>query len=913
MGRMGEPDRPELADTVAGWSGGDGNAAILERGTAVGRYLVLELLGAGGMGAVYAAYDPELDRKVALKLVLPGSGGSIGRARILREAQAIARLAHPNVVAVHDVGTRVDQVFVAMELVDGETLTAWLRERRRTTEEILEVFLQAGRGLAAAHRAGLVHRDFKPDNVLVGRDGRARVVDFGLVREVDQVEVEPDTPVPSEPALSMELTQAGAVMGTPAYMAPEQFTFGRTTDARSDQYSFCVSLFEALHGAVPFAGDDLASTAEQVLSGAVPELGGDRKVPAHVRAVLRRGMSVRADDRFPSMDALLVELGQGARAGRRRTLAVAALALAGGAVALPLFAGGGAAGTPPCAGGPDRLAGAWDAPRRAALERAFTATGTPYARDAARGVARTLDRYAADWARSWRDSCEATRVRGEQSEAMQDLRTACLARHRSELAALVEVMTEADERTVRRAAAAAQALPPADECDDLEALRAPVPPPRGEAARREVEAIRQAAAHVQALILAARYKEGLPEAEALLARARAVGYLPVRAEMAALVGQLQSRAGDPVAALATYQQALADAVAGRHDETVARTLTFMVQSGADAEEFARAHDWAALARAAVRRIGDPPSRLGSVHHVTGYLLSSEGKMAASAAEHERALAVRQRISPSSFETARSLNALAHVYDEVGRYREARAAAERAVAIQQAELGPSHPDVAICLTNLGNIAIDEGDPAEAERHYQKALAIHEQAVRAGDDTSNMANALNNLGVAAFEQGRLDDALRYQERALALRQAAAPDGPDVAMSLTNIGNLEQRRGRIRPALATYRRALAIAEKKLGPDHPYVGDALIGIGDCTRELGDLAASRAAYERTLAIRRAGARPIELGQAQAGLARTLWAMGRREAALELALTAQAAFAGAPAARRELEELDAWLRSRAPR
>ena len=910
---MGEAERPELADTVAGWSGGEGKAAILERGAAIGRYLVLELLGVGGMGAVYAAYDPELDRKVALKLVLPGAAGSLGRARILREAQAIARLSHPNVVTVHDVGTRVDEVFIAMELVDGVTLTSWLREAPRTTSAILEIFLQAGRGLAAAHKAGLVHRDFKPDNVLVGHDGRTRVVDFGLVREVERPEEEPNTPVPSERVLSMDLTQADSVMGTPAYMAPEVF-MRLATDARSDQYSFCVSMFEALSGAVPYAADDLDSIAEKVTSGDIPVLGGERKVPPHVRAALRRGMHVTPAARFPSMEALLAELGRDRGAVRRRLLAgVAALAVVGGAIAVPLFARSPEA-PEPCRGGEDRLAGAWDGSRRAAVERAFAATQAPYAADSARAVARSLDGYAGEWVKSWRDSCEATRVRGEQSAEMQDLRAGCLARHRSELEALVDLMIGADETTVRRAAAAAQLLPPAEECDDLEALKAPVPPPRGEAARREVEAIRQAAARIEALILAARYKDGLPQAEALLARARALGYQPLLAETGALVGMLHTRSGDPARGIASYQQAVASAIAGHHDEAVARVLILGVQTSADAEEFARAHEWAALAAAAVERIGNPPKRLAALHHVTGYLFSSEGKMHAAAAAHERALAIRQRISPTSLETSRSLNSLAYVYDEVGRYREARAMGERGLAIQRAELGPSHPDVAICLSNLGNIAADEGDQALAETYYRQALAIHEQAVGTGDDTSSLANALNNLGVAAFEQNRLDDALGFQRRALALREAVGPEEPEVAMSLNNIAAIEQKRGHSREALALSRKALAIAEKTLGADHPYVGDALSGIGEITLELGQEAESLAALERLLAIRqKSGARPIEMAEAQAGLARTLWEMGSRQRALELALTAQAVLAGTPAGRRDQAELDAWLRSRPAR
>jgi serine/threonine protein kinase len=233
----------------------------LGRGSTLGRYLILDFLGVGGMGVVYSAYDPGLDRKVAIKLLRPTTnahgGTTAGRSRLLREAQALARLSHPNVIAVHDVGTFEDQVFVAMEYAEGQTLSAWLREEPRSVREIVAAFLEAGRGLAAAHAAGLVHRDFKPANVLFG-NGRARVLDFGLActdvsresgeRVVALEDLPPALPLPppltgdstqdpSLNALGTPLTMTGTLMGTPAYMAPEQMA-GRPVDARTDQFSF---------------------------------------------------------------------------------------------------------------------------------------------------------------------------------------------------------------------------------------------------------------------------------------------------------------------------------------------------------------------------------------------------------------------------------------------------------------------------------------------------------------------------------------------------------------------------------------------------------------------------------------------------------------------------------------------------
>jgi hypothetical protein len=297
-------------------------------GAQVGRYVIGELLGAGGMGEVYAADDPELARRVAVKLLRKDLRAAIGEARLQREAQAMARISHENVIAVYDVGTHEDQVFVAMELVTGQSLRGWLKERPRTIAEIVPVFAAAGRGLAAAHAAGFVHRDFKPDNVLVGRDGRVRVTDFGLARADGRHEQPPRGAALASPAIDEPLTMSGAVVGTPAYMAPEQHA-GANVDARSDQFGFCVALYEALYDERPFAGKNLAELAREVGAGNVrpPGKGKGRRVPASLRAIVLRGLAVRPGDRFATMDELVAALGRD-RTRVPRALAWVALVLA---------------------------------------------------------------------------------------------------------------------------------------------------------------------------------------------------------------------------------------------------------------------------------------------------------------------------------------------------------------------------------------------------------------------------------------------------------------------------------------------------------------------------------------------------------------------------------------------------------
>ncbi len=285
--------------------------APLREGAEVGRYVIRRLVGAGAMGSVYAAHDPELARPVAIKVLRTSASdraidGIMSRMR--REAQAMARLSHPNVVTVYDVGSFEGCVFVAMEFVEGTTLRGWLRAASRSWREVLDVFDHAGRGLAAAHAAGLVHRDFKPDNVLVGRDGRVRVTDFGLVRSLDGDDNSPPRSGPSGSLpLDATLTRTGTLIGTPAYMSPEALS-GGVVDARSDIFSFCVALYEGLYGERPFSGRSLAELRASIAEGRMAGKARGAPVPAAVSRALCAGLRAEPERRPPSMGALLEAL-----------------------------------------------------------------------------------------------------------------------------------------------------------------------------------------------------------------------------------------------------------------------------------------------------------------------------------------------------------------------------------------------------------------------------------------------------------------------------------------------------------------------------------------------------------------------------------------------------------------------------
>ena len=298
----------------------------LAAGQTVGRFVLVGELGAGGMGVVFRARDPQLGREVAIKVLRDHTDDRA--ARLIREAQAMAALSHENLVVVYDAGAVDDVVFLAMELVDGTSLRHWFVAPGRTWRDRLAGVIAAGRGLAAAHAAGIVHRDFKPENVLVDRAGRIKVADFGLAR----AELATGVPVPPPSSGGADLTRTGSVLGTPAYMAPEQYD-GKLADTRSDQFALAVVAWEAVFGARPFQGEYLA-LADAIQAGTITAMPRPAGAPARLEAVLRRGLAVDPAARYPDVAALLAAIEDALRPPRRWPVVagLGVLVLAGAAV-----------------------------------------------------------------------------------------------------------------------------------------------------------------------------------------------------------------------------------------------------------------------------------------------------------------------------------------------------------------------------------------------------------------------------------------------------------------------------------------------------------------------------------------------------------------------------------------------------
>jgi len=882
-------------------------AAVVEThwvGQSLGRYRLIERLGGGAMGEVYRAEDPDLGRDVAIKLVRPGGS----QRRLLREAQAMAQLAHPHVIRIYDVGTIGDDVFLAMELVQGRTLRGWFREPHgwRT---VVSTLRHAGSGLVAAHAAELVHGDFKPDNVLVADDGRVLVTDFGLVRSSGDAAVEdPDADNPAVAATSV------ALAGTPAYMAPEQFEAPVATTA-SDQFSFCVSLFEALYGRRPFEGSDLDTLRASLAAGRVEIPSGRGGVPARIVRALRRGLSARPTDRFPSMQALLAELDASSRS---RMLWIAAGAVVA-TVAIATTAVLATRGPEPCSDGAEQLAGVWDANTRGGVKRAFDASNLPYAATSFATVTAMLDGARDRWLTTYTETCKATHVRKEQSEALLDIRMLCMRRRREEIRAVVQELTGG---TVRDSVATVAALRPISDCEDLESLQEIQRLPTDRAARDRIASIDVELARCRALLGAGRYQPAQACATAAVTSARDLGYEPSIADAEMIAGTAATRLRAWSDAESALTRSLLAAEAGRDPRARAHALIWLVAVAAERATFEQGHSRDDHASAIVKGLGNEGGLAAELALHRGNLFLREGKLDDAEQALQQALALTEKLyGPNDARVGEPLGLLAVVHITRKKYEPARQLLDRAMTIQLAALGPSHPslgktlhavaqlearagkldkaldaqqrsydllvaaygehhrDVALSVGMAAQARLLAGRYAEAVPFAKRSVELMEKA--AGAESTDTAVALQTLAATYSRAGNTAEALATHQRVLAIQlEVLGPDHLQTTQGQVNLAMALRLASRCEEALPLLEAALAARTKLLGPKHPDVGRVLQSTGDCLVDLGRAQEAVAPLERALELREAlptitADDRVTLAMVQYGLGRALWDTGR--------------------------------------
>ena len=980
-----------------------GGALRFERGATIDRYIILDRIGAGAMGVVYTAYDPRLDRRVALKVMhaRPGAQASDVATRLLREAQALAKLSHENVVAVHDANAVGEVVYLTMELVAGVSLTRWLKQAAHSVDEILKVFIQAGRGLAGAHAAGLIHRDFKPDNVLVGDDGRVRVVDFGIARGADGPDLltvdqaiershhgipevaapPPPAPAPERPAegsvlafastdrgavpafargtdladtakdevrsaskagkagkadkadkasglaaasgtrlqssqletaipglSSVRLTRTGALVGTPAYMAPEQHIAARV-DARSDQFAFCIALYEALFGSHPFPAKNYVQLSLSVLGGKVDAMTGRNDVPVRVRRVILRGLSVDPDHRFPNMDELLLALNADPGLRRRRRVGLALLAggVAGvmGLVGIEVFGG-----SPPCEGADRHVAEVYNASVRAEIEAAFLATGQPFAGRVLASTLQGLDRWSGRWGELRREACELTYVHHEQSTDLLDRRITCLDRHMRRLTATVGVLRGANKEVVWHAVESVDELPDLAECEDNDRLLSGEAPPPGQAAK--IAAAEELLAEAEAARVSVQYDDAERLVGEALALATSEGLARVEAQGLIVQGLIAKNRRHLERAEHSFTQAAALAEKLGADDLRATAwgelgvvLGVLQHHTGEAERLLR-HDERVLDRFGASRLerARMRERLGMVLAAGERTDEALELLSAALADGEELLGAH------SSGLVSILNARGTVHDQRGEADAALADYARALEICETHLGPDHPDVAGILGNMAIVEQTHQRHALAREHLERALAIQQRTL--GDDHPSTGWTRLNLGSLFLHTGDYAAAVPQFERALVVQREAGVNDADLAILLYNLGVALQMGGQYESALGPYRDALVRSERAHGVDHLEVTGPLIGLGGALVELGRLDEARALLERALALQtRDGAPPADLGELRYALARAL-APVDRDRALVLAAEARGDYSSNGDAD-TVSAIDTWLKGQLKR
>jgi hypothetical protein len=868
-------DQEVLPAPAGDADGGDeGGRGIGER---LGRYILLHRLGSGGMGVVFSAYDPELDRKVALKLVRPETDSPAARDALRREAQAMARLSHPNIVAVHDVGSDDHEVFLAMDLIEGTTLSEWLQLGERSWRDILRVFLQAGRGLAAAHAAGVVHRDFSPRNVLVTQAQEARITDFGLARAQDQ---------------TLE-TSEEAVRGTPAYLAPERL-LGVAVDPRSDQFSFCAALYKALCGTLPYPADNPVLYLERVNRKDFAPPQGRRRVPRRLLALLRRGLDVRPESRFGSMPELLGRLERALR--RPRLLLIAASAAALLALAVVAFRAARSEA-------PDRLSGVWSSPQRQQVRQAFLLADPASGASTGAQIESEIDAYATRWRAIDEDSHRMAIRTG--AVLLRDRQRLCLDARRAELRALLVRLETWKTPELEPAIRGVHSLSDLGSCADMRALQNLKAPLLDDETRRAIVPVRARLEEQNTL-----FKTGgaldVEKVDRLVGEAERLGYLPLTLRAHEIRAAIRNDRGLP-GATADLESALHAAVGAADHRDQVRIFALLAETIGQTEgRYADARLWRNLAEAGLNALEPGHEELEIlVQRSLGAVALAEGDLPEALRRYSRALLLAERswgkestrlpeilnnLSIATPDLSRSTEILERIVTiqeraygpdspllmspltnlagglaYSGRYRQALGMVQRTLRIQDAYYGPDFRDRAYPLFLSAQILIALDEPAEAMAPLARATALVEKGY--GERHHLVGEMWCARAEAELAELRTNAAAESVAHCHALVSQALPPSHPVHITLKRLeGELALARGQANRARAVLAEAAAMP----GATNLETMQVLAPWAEANLAAGDLMAARKEAEAGLALRNQDADPALAGRLRLALARAV-------------------------------------------
>lgn len=799
----------------------------------VGRFIVGALVGQGAMGTVFRAHDPDLGRDVALKALEPINDSEAATEALLGEARTLAQLNHANVVTVHECGVDRGRVYIAMEYIQGGTLADWLRrnppEEPGRFERALDLATQAAAGLAAAHAVGLIHRDLKPNNMLVDAEGRLRLADFGLARPLEfasgldiTVHDESDPrPAWTRPA------------GTPGYVAPEQLA-GKPTDA-SDQFSLCATFYEAFAGVLPFAGRTEPERLAAVRVGSFEAPGPSHDVPRWLRLLLERGLAERSEARFGSVQELLVALERGrTRPSRVRRVALggAAVAALAGALVIPsLVRDEPADAAAVCIDGADRLAQVWGPQRAESTRSQVLSVGGAFSKDAWSRISESVETWGGQWVGEYQDACEATKVRGEQSTRAMELRMRCLDRQLVGVDATLERVGAMSLPAI--VASLADGSRPI-ECRDVALLEATLQEPADPQSREEIDGILRALQKGELALLDAEHEPGLEVTTAAVERARALAHGPSLVAALILHAKLLRVNREP------FEEAAREAVqlAAKHGLPGAETNAWlMVSLGADDHgDIIKRHSDTSVslqaAQAAMVRAGAPVQLAARVTHrraELAHMLHSDFERGVEL--YAEALELfRAAPHPPVGEVGILIDHYAGALDVLARHDKAVELTRWRLDYTESRLGPGHPQTGHGHLCLANSLMAAGEADEAQREAERALQI---LLDAGVPDSELAEIHSSLGLLAIAREDWATARVHVERKLELYVDAYGEQGVVSIPLKLLGELELRSGNPKLAKAHFERALAMSTESFGPENPWMEVMREALGDACMAL--------------------------------------------------------------------------------